>query len=185
MSDSHVDFKVFRQIPSFRNFNESECHQMAEVGQERTFAPGEKVIEQGKRSQYLWIVLEGTCEVSRASSHDGPLVLATLEPYNLFGEMSFFSPAPHSASVVAKTRVKLLSISRPDYDDMIHDGVTAAYKLAYNVVESVADRLRRMDERIAEIWNHNEPAPTAAAPAKEKPPEWHEFRKKLFEGWNL
>jgi CRP-like cAMP-binding protein len=200
VSESRVDFQTLKQIPAFRTFNESECHQIADVVQQRTFAPGEKVIEQGKRSQHLWIVLEGQCDVSRASLHDGPVVLATLEPYSLFGEMSFFSPAPHSASVVAKTPVKLLSISRPDYDDLIHDGVMVAYKLAYNAVESVANRLRRMDERIAELWEH--PEPTSAAepalplalsakrqsnppPGKEKLPEWRQFRDKLFGDWNL
>ncbi len=115
--------------------------------------------------------------------------------------MSFFSPAPHSSSVVAKTpKWKLLSISRPDYDDLIHDGVMVAYKLAYNAVESVANRLRRMDERIAELWEQPEPASTAepALPsaltakkqsnppaANEKLPEWRQFREKLFGDWNL
>lgn len=187
MISDPIPFKTLRQIPSFRNFNESECHQMAEVAQQRTFALGEKVIEQGKRSQYLWILLEGQCEVAKDSLRDGPVVLAALEPYNLFGEMSFFSPAPHSANVVAKTPVKLLSISRPDYDDMLHDGVAAAYKLAYNIVESVVTRLRRMDEWIAEVWDQVEP-PHAAKPKEkenEKLPEWRQFRNKLFNGWNL
>jgi CRP/FNR family transcriptional regulator, cyclic AMP receptor protein len=185
VSDKRVPFETLRQIPAFRNFNESECHQMAEVAQERTFAPGEKVIEQGKRSQHLWILLEGKCEVIKDSRHDGPVVLAALEPHNLFGEMSFFSPAPHSANVVAKTPVRLLSISRPDYDDMIHDGVTVAYKLAYNVVENVATRLRRMDEWIADLSSHDEPAHPAETKEKEKLPEWRQFRNKVFDGWNL
>ncbi len=185
MIDDRVPFNTLRQIPAFRSFNESEYHQMAEVAQERTFAPGEKVIEQGKRSQYLWILLEGKCEVIKDSLHDGVVVLAALEPYSLFGEMSFFSPAPHSANVVAKTPVKLLSISRPDYDDMIHDGMTAAYKLAYNVVEHVAGRLRRMDEWITELSTHDEPPQGAEPKEKEKLPEWRQFRNKLFDGWNL
>ena len=94
------------------------------------------------------------------------MVLAELEPYSLFGEMSFFSPAPHSANVVAKTPVKLLSIARSDYDDLIRDGVSAAYKLAYNVVESVADRLRRMDEWIAELAGPRHPEPIARKTAR-------------------
>jgi CRP/FNR family cyclic AMP-dependent transcriptional regulator len=188
VTTERVPFATIRQIPAFRNFNDSECHQMADVAQHRTFAPGEKVIEQGKRSQYLWILVEGKCEVIKDSQRDGPVVLAELEPYNLFGEMSFFSPAPHSANVVAQTAVKLLSISRSDYDDLIRDGVTAAYKLAYNIVESVANRLRRMDEWIAELSAHAESpdgAPRKPAEPPVKLPEWRQFRNKLFNGWNL
>lgn len=171
-----------RQIPVFRNFNESECHQLAEIAQEVLFAPGEKVIEQGKSSQNLWIVLEGKCEVTKDTPHNGPMVLAELEPHHLFGEMSFFSPAPHSASVVAKTSLKLLRVARGDYDDLICDGVSAAYKLAYNIVEGVASRLRRMDDWIAELaGEHGIHDP----PKAEKLPEWRQFRNKLFNGWNL
>ena len=159
-------------------------HQLAEVANERSFLPGEKVIEQGKRSQHLWVVLEGSCEVMHDSHHDGGVVLAELETLSLFGEMSFFSPAPHSANVIAKTPVKLLSISRSDYDDMIRDGMTAAYKLAYNVVETLALKLRHMDEWITELSASHEAPPTVDS-KPEKLPEWRQFRNKLFNGWNL
>lgn len=179
--DTPIPHASLEKIPAFRKFNESECRQLIEIAKERSFAPGELVIEQGKTSQYLWILLEGRCDVIKDSLRDGAVPLAELEPYSLFGEMSFFSPAPHSANVVAKTQVKLLSIARAEYDDLIREGVSAAYKLAYNIVESVAMRLRRMDERIAELsTNHDK-----SEADQEKPAEWREFRDKLFNGWNL
>lgn len=179
MITSRILFQTLQQIPAFRNLNESECHQLTEVAQELCFAPGVSIIEQGKTSQNLWIVLEGKCQVVRTTAAE-PIVLADFEPFNLFGEMSFFSPAPHSASVVAKTKVRLLSIARVDYDDLIRDGVVAAYKLAYNVIESVATRLRRMDEWVTELTAADVQLDGAAAL-----PEWHQFREKMFDGWNL
>ncbi len=68
--------------------------------------------------------------------------------------MSFFSPATHSASVRAKTDVQLLRLARADYDDLIRDGVSAGYKVAYNVLQSMADRLRRMDDWVARLAAH-------------------------------
>ncbi len=182
MSGDKIPLETFQQIPAFHNFNESECHQLGEIALAKTFAPGKKVIEQGKSSQNLWIVVEGKCEVIKDSTSDGPVALAELEPYSLFGEMSFFSPAPHSANVIAKTPLKLLCITRADYDDLIHDGVSAAYKLAYNVVGHVASRLRRMDEWIAELNARDD---RHYEEKKEKLPEWRTFREKLFNGWNL
>ena len=173
--------KACADVPAFQQLNDDECRQLLDIAQQRAFAPGEQVIEQGKRSQQLWILLEGKCEVVKHSEHDGSLVLAQLEPRNVFGEMSFFSPAPHSASVVAKTQVRLLSIGRMDYDELLASGNLAAYKLAYNVVQSMAHRLRRMDDWVAELSAGDKPNGTTA----EKVPEWHEFRKKLFETWNL
>lgn len=181
MKDGGCSVKLLQKIPIFRGLNETECRQLADIARTQDFAPGELVVRQGKSSQNLWVVHEGKCEVVKHKGESpaarDSLVLAVLEPYSHFGEMSFFSPAPHSASVRAQTSVKLLKIARGDYDDLIDEGIWAAYKLAYNVLESMADRLRRMDEWVSELSSHN--------PPDHKVPEWSTFRDKLFTGWNL
>lgn len=170
--------EVLARLPAFRGLNAGERHQLQEIGREKTFEPGERILVQGKSSQYLWIVLEGRCQVVRDTPQDGPVVLAELEPLQLFGEMSFYSPAPHSANVVAETAVKLLCIDRSDYDDLIRDNVPAAYKLAYNIVEGVAAKLRRMDERVAELSAEQDGRDDSHL-------EWRQFRDRLFKGWSL
>lgn len=179
MSGNPKSEPALEKIPAFRGLNAGECHQLLEISREKTFQPGEKVLVQGKSSQHLWIVMEGQCQVVRELPDGAAVVLAELAPQQLFGEMSFFSPAPHSANVVAKTAVKLLSIARADYDDLIRDSVPAAYKLAYNIVEGVAAKLRRMDERTAELAGHDKEAD------RDRQAEWNRFRAKLFDGWNL
>jgi len=176
---------TLHHIPLFRNLNESEFRQMTEVLRVRSFSPGEVVIRQGEQSRDLWVVLEGQCEVVRRLKNNGSssngegesLVLAVLEPYAHFGEMSFFHPAPHSADVRARSQLKLLQISYTDYADMIQEGIWAAFKLAYNVVQQLAERLRRMDEWVSELATN----PGAAANV----PEFSRFRSKVFDGWTL
>jgi len=170
--------ELLLKIPIFRNLNETECRQMADIAHVESYEAGEVIVRQGEHSQDLWVVLEGKCEVVkyRDKPKGDSLVLAVLEPYSHFGEMSFFHPAPHSASVRAQSAVEVLRIARVDYDDMIHEGIWAAYKLAYNSVEGLAVRLRRMDEWVAELAEHT--------PA-DKVPEWTSFRDKVFKGWNL
>jgi CRP-like cAMP-binding protein len=172
--------QLLRSIPLFHGLNETECRQIAEVIQMHSFASGEPVIRQGESSRNLWVLLEGTCEVAKRLSADDPdsesVVLATVEPYSHFGEMSFFHPAPHSADVRAKTNVKVLKISHVDYHDLIAEGVWAAYKLAYNVVIGLADRMRRMDDWVTDLMVRQKEVVNQ--------PEWSEFREKLFSGWN-
>jgi CRP/FNR family transcriptional regulator, cyclic AMP receptor protein len=179
-----IENNTLHHIPLFRGLNESEFHQIAEVMQMRQFKPGEVILRQGDESRDLWIVIEGQCEVVRRLKpgeerigEGDSLVLATLAPYAHFGEMSFFHPAPHSADVRARGGVKLLQISHADYADMIEDGVWAAFKLAYNVVQEMAERLRRMDDWVAELATN----PSAASNV----PEWSRFRNKMFNGWSL
>jgi CRP-like cAMP-binding protein len=179
-----INLETLRRIPLLNGMNESELHQMADVLQTRQFAAGEYVIRQGDESRDLWIVISGQCEVVRrlktSEENHRPaesLVLAVLEPFHHFGEMSFFHPAPHSADVRARGPLELIQITHADYADMIQEGVWAAFKLAYNVVQQLAQRLRRMDEWVAELANN----PQAAANV----PEWSRFRNKLFDGWTV
>jgi len=179
-----LNLDTLRRIPLLHGLNESELRQIADVIRLRDFAAGEYIIRQGDNSRDLWIVLEGQCEVVRRLKTDGEnhrpaesLVLAELEPFSHFGEMSFFHPAPHSADVRARGPLKLIQITHADYADMIQEGIWAAFKLAYNVVQQLAERLRRMDEWVADLANN----PQAAANV----PEFSRFRNKLFDGWSV
>jgi len=174
---------ALRALPLFQGFNATDATQLLDVMEVVTFEPGRLILQQGDSSRDLWVLLEGTCEVSRrvepANTDSKRVVLALLEPPGHFGDMSFFSPSPHSADVKATTAVKLLRVRHADYRDLIGEGVQAAYKLAYNVTESLVRRLRRMDDWVAEL--------AASTPAHEQAhrPEWQSFREKLFDRWNL
>jgi len=174
---------VLATIPLFQGFNATDHSQLLDVAEPVSFAPGALILAQGDSSRDLWVLLEGTCEVSRRvdpqASDSRRVVLAKLEAPGHFGDMSFFSPSPHSADVRATSAVKLLRITHADYRDLIAEGVQAAYKLAYNVTESLVRRLRRMDDWVAEL------AATTQAHEQAHRPEWQSFREKLFDRWNL
>lgn len=192
MTTEMVSLELFKQIPIFRGLSLDECQRLTDVVSIHDFRPGETVIKQGEQSQRLWVLLEGKCEVfhhldgekvveknaaETAAKAGEPIVLATLEPYSNFGEMSFFHPAPHSASVRAKTAVKLLAIERSKYDRLCERESSAACKLAMNTVASLADRLRRMDEWVDELVSKGQ--------TNQRVPEWNRLRATLFDGWKL
>lgn len=185
MSDN-LSLDALCKIPLMANLNPTECHQIAEISRPAEYRPGDLIMKHGENSQDLWILLEGKCEVVKPRPEMPPapeneLVLAVLEPYSIFGEMSFFHQAPHSANVRAKTPVKLLRITRVAYDDLIRDGAWGAYKLALNAVASMAERLRRMDDWVAELTGQQR----LAEPSASRTTEWNEFRDKMFASWNL
>jgi CRP-like cAMP-binding protein len=165
-------------IPLLANFTSDEAGQLLGIAETFTFEPGEIVLAEGKESSNLWIVLEGTCEIIKESDQSNrEVVLAEVQPNQHFGEMSFFHPAPHSASVRAKTDVKILRIGRQEYDQLVDGQCAAAYKLAFNTIGGLAERLRRATDRLADL--------DAAEPKSKPPSEWSTFRSKMFDAWNL
>jgi CRP-like cAMP-binding protein len=175
-----ISTEIFKKIPIFRGFSPAEWQRLLEVAEVGQFAPGEVILTQGQRSQRLCVLLEGSCEVYHTLAGENasePTTLATLEPFANFGEMSFFHPAPHSASVRAKTAVKLLVMERTNYDELCKEQASAACKLAMNTVESLAERLRRMDDWVDELVRRGQ--------ANQRIPEWNRLRATLFDGWKL
>jgi CRP-like cAMP-binding protein len=187
MTEQLVSIEVLRDLPLFYNLNETECRQIAEICRLVQFKPGDPVLAFGDQSQNLWILLEGRCEVIKPHDphdpHGGGVTLNTLEPYSIFGEMSFFHKAPHSANVVAQTALTLVCIQRGDYDDLIRDGAWGAYKLAFNAVAILAERLRRMSDWVAQL-TRTQPSSLQSSPDG-RPSEWSAFRDRLFVNWNL
>lgn len=175
-----VDVDVLQSLPIFEGLTPGECLQIAEIAEPASYRAGEAIIEQGTSSQVLWIVLDGTCEVLMRFDGQGnhhPAVLAELGPLSNFGEMSFFHRAPHSASVRAKTDAKLLRIERGKFDALIPREGSAACKVALNTIETLAERLRRMGQWVAELSAEKKP--------HRKEPEWNQLREKVFDGWKL
>lgn len=172
---------ILARIPIFAGLTEAQRQEVVALGELKTYAPGDTVIREGQTSQDLWVVLEGACEVlkqiaSRPATPE-PTLLAVLEPYSSLGEMSFFHPAPHSASVRAKTAAKLFRLPRGRFDELLKRAPAITSLLAANTIASLADRMRHMDEWVVELLAHKPPDPRI--------PEWNEMRRRVFDGWKL
>ena len=164
--DSLSDF------PLFAGLTEQELQVVEQLAEERSFSAEEVILSEGHVSECLWIIREGQCEVYTFNECSEEQRLALLAAGSVFGEMSFFSQGPHSASVKALTKTDVWRLTRECFDQIVHESGSAAQKIVYNTVCVLAERLREMDE-----W---------ARKACEKPgqirerDEWMEFRAKLY-----
>ena len=80
-----------------------ERHELIAMLENKSYTPGEMIQAEGESFQHIWIVLKGRCQVVKKTKLGEDKELTVLEPCGVFGEMSFFNPGPHSASVRALT----------------------------------------------------------------------------------
>jgi CRP-like cAMP-binding protein len=158
----------------FKDLSEAECRQIMSLAQPVEVRAGDRIITQGKQTPNLWFIVEGKCQITRRTEAGAELKLAELEPFSHFGEMSFFHEAPHSADVTALTDMKLLRLSRADFDKLCTSGSPVAMKLVLNCVFQLANRLRSTDQWITELVCKENHKPT--------PSEWTNFRELIFKG---
>ena len=142
------------------------------------YSPKDRILREGLSIQILWVIVKGHCAVTKTHGEDSTeRNLAELGPGDIFGEMSFFCSAPHSASIMTMTDVEVLMLRRDKYDELEAAGSTAAYKIATNTAAVLAERLRRMDD-----WVRNLVDKPGGAGHKE---EWQQFRSKVYTNWDF
>lgn len=166
------------RCPLFRGMTSGERQELLGLLETHRYSPGEVILAEGHSVQSVWIVLSGQCRVSKKTVSGAEEELSVLEPYGVFGEMSFFQPAPHSATVRAVTAVEAVSLSRGNYDMLLRVGSLAAYKLAFNTMGVLIERLRKMDDWVAGRLERN----NGSAEHRE---EWMDFQSKLYTGWQF
>jgi uncharacterized protein YhbP (UPF0306 family) len=102
---------------------------------------GETVVRQGGPADKFFIVIDGEAEALKPGGGGQPVV-ESLGPGSLFGEMAIMRDQPRSATVAAKTDVKLLALDRDTFRELIAQamGITAEFD---QVIRARLDALGR------------------------------------------
>ena len=102
--------------------------------------PGSLLTIEGATGHECCVVVEGEAVASR-----GAVELARLGPGSIFGEMALIDGAPRSATVTALTDMRLLVLSRQDFDRMLDASVPSVSRRIMRILSS---HLRNADERV-------------------------------------
>ena len=113
----------------------------------RRFQRGEKIVEQGKKSNALFIMLTGRARVISTDSRGREVILATLQPGDYIGEMSLIDNEPHSATVQAEIQTDVLELGASDFARCLPENNS----MAYAVMKGLVQRLRHADQQIESL----------------------------------
>lgn len=167
----------FVECPLFVNMSTEELQKVVNLMSIEDYTAGETIFSEGDSHAVIWIIIDGRCKVTKKTRDGGQRDLAVLERMRTFGEMSFFHPAPHSATVTSETDVTVARLDRARFHSLVDLGSQAALKIAYNTIAVVSERLRAMDEYVGQIIKSGE-SPRSGQ-------EWGEFRAKLYSEWQF
>lgn len=111
---------------------------VADKARRATFRKGQALVQRGKRSDGVYILLRGTARVQI------PTQLATPEigPGEICGEMSFVEDAPASANVVALQDVEAYHLDRPALEKLFELFPHLASRFYRSLAKNLSRRLR-------------------------------------------
>ncbi len=141
------NLELLRRVPLFAMLTAAQAEAVAEAIVKRRFKRGEQIVEQGKKSNALFIILTGRCRVMSTDGRGREVILATMQPGDYIGEMSLIDNEPHSATVRAEVQTDVLMLGRTEFARCLPENTS----MAYAVMRGLVQRLRHADRKIESL----------------------------------
>ena len=141
------NLELIRRVPLFSMLTASQAESVASAVVKRRFKRGEPIVEQGKKTNALSIILTGRARVVTTDARGREVILATMQPGDYVGEMSLIDDAPHSATVSAEVQTDVLTLGRLEFARCLPENSS----MAYAVMRGLVQRLRHADRKIESL----------------------------------
>lgn len=138
---------LIRRVPLFSLLTEEQARSVADGVVKRRYRRGELVVEQGKKSDALFILLNGRARVLTSDARGREVILAVLEAGDYVGEMSLIDGQPHSASVRCEIQTDMLILGQPEFARCLPENSS----LSYAIMRGLVARLRAADRQIESL----------------------------------
>jgi CRP-like cAMP-binding protein len=117
------------------------------------------IFREGERGDKFYLIQSGQVKIAKNLGERHEVVLTTLGPGDFFGEMALFELETRSASAVATTATTVFELGQRTFEDfIIHKP-----RIAYEIIQKLCQRIRRMNVKAVEEQSRTLPAATAPA----------------------
>ena len=147
MSTMVSNLELIRRVPLFSMLTAAQAESVSEAVVKSRFKRGEAIVEQGKKSNALSIILTGRARVITTDARGREVILATMQPGDYVGEMSLIDNQPHSATVRAEVQTDVLVLGRQEFARCLPENSS----MAYAVMKGLVQRLRHADRKIESL----------------------------------
>ncbi|WP_428558999.1 MAG: cyclic nucleotide-binding domain-containing protein [Solidesulfovibrio sp. DCME] len=128
-------------------FEQDEIDTLAGYLLESAFPAGTVVIQEGRKANSLAFIEDGVVTIQKEDTGAPERHIIELSRDAVIGEIAFFDNAPRSATVVARTDVRLLVLTREDFDAMVEASPRLAIKILFCIGQVLSRRLRQVSGR--------------------------------------
>jgi serine phosphatase RsbU (regulator of sigma subunit) len=147
-----AEIKMLRTLPFLEGVSPDVVERLAQGVIERSFQPGQVILQEGSTGREMYLIVEGLVEVVKRRGAE-EMVLARRGSGDVFGEMGFIEARPRFATIRALEPTRLLEFSEHD----MRSALTKQPQLLYRIIQVLSARLRESDQQmIADLQRKNQ-----------------------------
>jgi CRP-like cAMP-binding protein len=149
---SSPELKAFLvATPFFGGLTDASLDLLISMLVERHFDLGASIVAEGEPGRSMYIIHSGELVVSKIGESGRVIAMTRLGPGDFFGEMTLIEPQNRSATVVAETPTVLYELTARNLYTYYETDIHAYVIVMQNINRELCRRLRRADNRIAEL----------------------------------
>lgn len=141
------NFDLIRRVPLFSMLTDEQAQIIASAVVKQRFRKGALIVESGKKSNALFIILNGRAHVLATDGRGREAILAHLKQGDYIGEMSLIDNLPHSASVRTDVQTDVLVLARAQFAKILPENAA----MTYVIMKTLVQRLRHADRKIESL----------------------------------
>lgn len=132
-----------KRVPILAALNEEHLAMLAKLATTKTFSQGKIIIKQGEPGAGLFVILDGTVEVTMQPRPDKPEIkVNTLSTGDFFGEMALIDGYPRNATVTTLADTKVVELGRW----VFLDAMRREPAIGVALVPILTQRIRALEE---------------------------------------
>jgi CRP/FNR family transcriptional regulator, cyclic AMP receptor protein len=138
---------LLAQTAVFSELDSAALKDVASSSSYRSYRRGQYIVQQGDAGDRLFVIEDGRVKVVYTSEDGDELVLATMGPQEIFGELALLDGGPRSASVQALEPTTVYTVDRPSLIALMsrHSSVADA------LLRSLGRLVRRMIDQTGDL----------------------------------
>jgi CRP-like cAMP-binding protein len=119
----------------------------------KIYQPGDIIAYEGDKDRDLYVLSEGALEIL-IKGDDGDVVVGEINPPEIIGEISFLNGSPRTATIRAKTEVKVYILSYYKVEQELAE-IPPWFKLILRTLtqrmQSCSQKIKVMEEELKEL----------------------------------
>ncbi len=143
-----VDFIM--NLPLFEFLERDALDEVAAKMAFKDLDPGEVLFNEWDKADFVCFVERGELEVTKKTGPDSVDVMATLGRGRSIGEMSIINNFPRSATVVARSKVRLAVLPRAAFESILNKKVDIGVNILKGLANMLSVNLKKTSGRLVD-----------------------------------
>ena len=135
---------ALRNVPLLASLDSARLKLLAFTGERLEYSPGDVLFRQGDEGEEAYVILAGNADIV-VERELNRVVLYSLGPGQMIGELAMLCDTPRSATVRAKTSLTALRLNREVFFETMRQDPAFSFKVA----RDLGERLVRTTEEIS------------------------------------